>query len=329
MAQIEHIGAGSIGRLADILAALAPRRVFLVSGKSSFADSGAAPHVMRATAGMDVLHFTDFGRLPLHEDIQKGIEVYQVFSPDVVVAVGGGHVIDVAKAINHYTAKRPLVAIPTTAGSGSQATRFAVIYKDGQKASLESDDILPAFAIVDSALAASLPAQVAAASALDALCQSVESLWSRGATAESRGYADRALELLVPNIVAAVERRDPAALEVVAKAAHLAGKAINISKTTACHAFSYGLTYRFGVPHGMAVAVFLPAVWRHNDFTHAISLEELEDLLKRFGITTLSRFGVSAGDIESLAAQVNTERLGNNPRPFSDEEVIRLFRALL
>ncbi|OGC86100.1 hypothetical protein A3D70_01880 [Candidatus Adlerbacteria bacterium RIFCSPHIGHO2_02_FULL_54_18] len=332
MIQIEYIGEGAIGKLKEVVASFALKKIFLVTGTASYAASGAQQPVEDALFGLEVLHYTDFGALPVQEDIDKGIVAYNAFGPSLVIATGGGHVMDIAKAINYFAGKKPLIAIPTTAGSGSEATRFAVVYKDGLKTSLESPEILPAVAIVDPALAQSVPKKVALASGLDALAQSIESLWSLQASEESKGYAKAALELVWNNIIPAIEERDKEAIGQVMLGAHLAGKAINISKTTACHALSYGLTYRFGIPHGVAVAVFLPAIIRFNNVLlpePSVTPEAVERLLSQLGIINLSQFGVKATDIPSLAAEVNLERLGNNPRVLTHADIVRLYTEIL
>ena len=331
MTQTEHVGDGAIRKLGGAIAAFAPKKIFLVTGKGSYAASGAEAHVQKATEQCEVLHYTDLGILSLQEDIDRGITAYSAFGPDLVLAVGGGHVMDAAKAINHRTGKKPLIAVPTTAGSGSEATQFAVIYKDGIKTSLESPGLLPDVAIVDPELSYSVPKDTALPSALDALAQSIESYWSKRATDESREYSRQSLELLWGNVVPALEERKSAAMGAVSIGAHLAGKAINISKTTACHAFSYGLTYRFGVPHGTAVALFLPAVMRFNNVSlpGGVTPDAVAALLHKFGITKLSRFGVKAADIPALAVQVDVQRLGNNPRAISEEQVTAFYTELL
>lgn len=330
MVQMEYVGVGEISKLAGIVRGLAPEKVFLVTGKGSYTASGATEPVASALAGVNILHYTDFSALPLDEDIQKGVKVYTAFGPDLIIAVGGGHVMDSAKSINFLAGKKPLVAIPTTAGTGSESTQFAVVYKNGLKTSLESPEMLPTFAIVDPSLAMSVPKDVALPSALDALCQAIESFWSNKATEESRGYARQALTLIWPNIILAIEKRDSAAIEALATGAHLAGKAINISKTTACHAFSYGLTYRFGVPHGIAVALFLPNVYRYNNVSGLpMSPEDIEELLRRFGITNLSQYGVKSSDISMLVEEVNTSRLGNNPRAIQEVDIINFFQHVV
>jgi alcohol dehydrogenase len=330
MKQTEYIGAGELSKLAGIVQDFAPSKVFLITGKSSYIASGATQLVELALAGIDVLHYTDISALPLDEDIKKGVIAYTSFNPDLVIAVGGGHVIDMTKSINFLAGKKPLVAIPTTAGTGSESTQFAVVYKDGHKTSLESPDMLPMFAIVDPNLAMSVSKNAALPSALDALCQAIESFWSNKATEESRGYARQALGLIWPNIILALEKRDPSAIAALAEGAHLAGKAINISKTTACHAFSYGLTYHFGVPHGIAVAMFLPSVYRYNNVSGLpMSSEDIEKFLRRFGITNLSQYGVTSSDIAMLAAEVNAERLDNNPRVIREGDIINFFQKIV
>ena len=331
MTQTEYIGEGAIQKLGDAVSSFAPKKVFLVTGKASYAASGAAAAVAEALRGCAVLHYTDFGALPLQEDIDKGITAYKSFGPDLVIAVGGGHVMDIAKAINFYVGKKPLIAIPTTAGSGSEATRFAVVYKDGRKTSLEDDRILPTVAIVDPALARSVPKEVALASGLDALAQAIESYWSVRATDESKEYSRRALELVWSAIIPAIQEGDGQAIAHMAQGAHLAGKAINSSKTTACHALSYGLTYRFGVPHGIAVAVFLPEMLRINKtaLPAPVTPEAIERLLAALAVPRLSHWGAVAADAVSLAAEVDADRLGNNPVALAPADIVRLYTEVL
>lgn len=347
MRQTEYVGNGSVAKLADIIGKASPQRVFLVTGKGSYVASGAAEPITKALLDTEVLHYTDLSPLPLYEDVLRGAAVCTAFAPDLVIVVGGGHVMDAAKAINFAAGKKPLVAIPTTAGTGSESTCFAVVYQEGRKRSLESPDMLPTFAIVDPDLAMSVPRDVAIPSALDALSQAIESFWSNKATEESHIYARLALEAIWSALAPALEERNPAAIASLCIGAHQAGKAINSSKTTACHAFSYDLTYRFGVPHGIAVAVFLPSMYRYNsalDTTKPIFEElntilgfpdseqtatALQTLLERFGVSTLSRFGVSRSDIGTLAAEVNVERLGNNPQRMTEADVARILTTVI
>lgn len=206
--------------------------------------------------------------------------------PRVVVAVGGGSAIDLAKSARLLRPTRralraglagdpralrgnppDLLAVPTTAGSGSEVTPFATLYHNGGKVSLDVPDARPDHVLLDGRLVASCPPSVAAAAVLDALCHSVESTWSRHATASSRGYAAAATEALVR----CVTPRQPLTGHLDADqgeqrllAATIAGLAIAQTRTTAAHAFSYWLTARRGTAHGFACALNLGWLARHN-----------------------------------------------------------------
>lgn len=329
MAQIEYIGSGALKRFADILAQVRPTKVLVVAGAGSYAASGAEAYFSKALEGLEVARFSDLHAVLKEEDVQRGVELCKEFEPDLVVAVGGGHVLDAGKAINFFAGRKLLVAVPTTAGSGAEATPFAVIYKDGKKTSLEDPALLPTYAIVDPTLLASVPPTAALASALDALCQSIESHWARGATEESRKYAAEAMELVWGSIEPALEG-DAKALERLAQGAHLSGKAIAISKTTAAHALSYGLTYRFGVPHGIAVAYTMPAMMRLNGTSLPLGItpESFAELLGKLSVPKISSFSVAQSDIPTLVKEVNVERLGNNPRALTERDIIESYESI-
>ncbi len=327
MSQIEYIGEGALVKIADILAHIKPQRVFLVSGKNSYVTSGARNVLEPLLARMEIIRFDDLSSLPVQEDVERGMTLYTASTPDLVIAVGGGHVMDVAKAINFLGARRPLIAIPTTAGSGAEATPFAVVYKNGTKTSLEDPAVLPTYAIVDPALCNSVPRDVALASGLDALAQGIESYWAKGATDESRRHATRALELVWHNIEPAIAG-DRNAIAAMSEGAHSAGKAIAISKTTACHALSYGLTAKFGIPHGIAVAVTMPAMMRFNRTELSMSEitpEAVEHLFEKLEVRHAASRGVQEEDLSSLVDGVNPERLGNNPKVLTKEDIINIY----
>lgn len=203
--------------------------------------------------------------------------VIERLRPTAVVAVGGGSTIDLAKAARllrpepragDWRADPPeLVAVPTTAGSGSEVTPFATLYRDGRKISLDAPQVRPDHAVLDGVLVASCPHRVAAAVMLDALCHAIESLWSRDATVRSRRYAACAANALVDLLVSpsALATWIPSAkAEDGLLAATVAGLAIACTRTTAAHAFSYWLTAQYGVPHGFACAANLGWLARYN-----------------------------------------------------------------
>ena len=154
MTQKEFIGKGTISKLKEILSEQNPKNIFLVTGTSSYKQCGAKDAIQSILSGYKITHFSDFEVSPKLKDIEKGIEIYKKNNCDFVIAVGGGSVMDVAKAINMFSANtnkpieyiknkkiienkgKPLVAIPTTSGSGAEATHFAVVFIDKTLASI-------------------------------------------------------------------------------------------------------------------------------------------------------------------------------------------------
>ncbi|CAE7473306.1 phpC [Symbiodinium sp. CCMP2456] len=249
----------------------------------------------------------------------------------------------------------PLIAIPTTAGTGSEATHFAVVYVDGEKYSVADPCLLPETAIVDPKLTYSVPTRMTAATGLDAFCQAIESIWAVGATEESVGYAKEAAALAFAHLPTATNSPTEEARYAMCRASHLAGKAINISKTTLPHAISYAITADYGIPHGAAVATTLSSVLAYNfgvtssdcaDTRGAPHVHQrLSMILEILGAATIaeacqrvesfvSSLGcnptlVSAGihqheKIRTLAERVNPERLSNNPRKANHEDLFSL-----
>lgn len=349
MLQNEFLGKGSLKNIIDIINELDARKILLVIGKKSFTLSGAESILDILLKNKDVIKFNDFKANPKLEDVYSGIELIRQENPDLIVAIGGGSVIDMAKLINilavqtNHTALdiindcslinnkgRPLVAIPTTSGTGSQATHFAVIYIKKVKYSLSHVYILPDYAIVDFSLSYHTPKEVAASSAMDALSQAVESYWSKHATYESRKYSSEAIKLILPAISMAINNKNKNAIQSMSLAAHLAGKAINISKTTAPHAISYTLTSHFKVPHGHAVAALLaPTAYISSQKSNKEFKLILDQIFSFFGCESINdfydiwnnlmhecglspkliNFGVSIQDLELIINNVNIERM--------------------
>lgn len=370
-------GLGSIGHVGKILHEIKAARVLLVRDDPAYGLSGAEAALADCWQGREVESFAGFQLNPKLEDIERGVKIARRMRPDCVIAVGGGSAIDIAKVIAacasnpdepaKYIASEkplqepgpPLIAIPTTAGTGSEATHFAVAYIGATKYSLAHPGLLPKYAVLDAELTQSLPPAITAATGLDALCQAIESMWAVGGTEESRAFAEQAFELAWRHLPTAVKSPTPEARQAMLDAAHLAGKAINLGKTTAPHAISYALTTRYGTPHGMAVALTLPVVLRHNAAVEEASCtdprgaghvresiarilaalgcesaEQAQAALERFVAsidcpTRLSQIGVQEADLATLAAEVNVERLGNNPRRISQVELVELLREVL
>jgi len=274
--QKEFIGPGSLAYLKTILKDENPSSIFLVTGKQSYHDSGAQKVIEPLLEPYQVTSFSDFSLNPQLEDVKRGIDLFRKSESELVIAVGGGSAIDIAKAINFLAAQKDapedhiinkqvpqikpksFVAIPTTSGTGSEATHFAVVYIHKAKYSLAHEEwMLPDYVFLDPTLTYNLPKYITASAGIDALCQAMESYWSTQSTEESKSFAQRAITLILDNLEGAVNNPYSKNREAMMTGANLAGKAINISKTTACHSVSYPMTSYFGVSHGHACALTL------------------------------------------------------------------------
>ena len=195
-----HLRDGALAEVGRILDDRAVRRLLFVVDETAYAASGAMDELERHLASRRVERFVGFELNPKLHDIRRGIEQCHQLQPDMVIAFGGGTAIDLAKLIGTLaihqddareliTGQRriqrsgpPMIAIPTTAGTGSEATHFAVAYVDGKKFSVAHPCLLPDYVLLDPQLTYRLPSKVTAASGLDALCQAIESIWAVGAT---------------------------------------------------------------------------------------------------------------------------------------------------
>jgi alcohol dehydrogenase class IV len=320
------------------------------------------------TSNLNFIKFSDFTPNPLYEQVAMGVEVFKKENCDTIVAVGGGSTIDVAKCIKlfckmqnnecylqneFFDSKVPLVAIPTTAGTGSESTRYAVIYLNGAKQSVTHESIVPDYAILDPALLKTLPIYQKKCTLLDALCQGIESWWSINSTEESRAYSKKAVELIINNYKGYIFENDNHSTEKIMEGSNLSGKAINITQTTAPHAMSYKMTSLFNLPHGHAVAIGLPIVWdymiknidkcidvRGKDFikeifydiSYALGQSSPKEAISFFK-TILEQLEISLPyisneDLKTLCSSVNPTRLKNNPISLNDEAILDLYQKI-
>ena len=350
-------------QLRDILAKTRAKNIFLVTGKNSFESSGAKVKFEKVLSFYRVDRFSDFETNPNLKDLEKGLRLFRKKKYDLVLAIGGGSAIDMAKLINIFSAQTgrpldyikkekqierkglPLAAIPTTSGTGSEATHFAVVYADKTKHSVAHQYLLPSYVILDPSLTITLPKYLTASTGMDALCQAIESFWSRKATDVSRNYSREAVRLAFHNLEEAVKTSSPESKQAMMRAAHLAGKAINIAHTTAPHALSYTFTSHFGIPHGHAVGLTMGKIFEYNcrfnkSFRELYDLlgvssgslagRKLEKLMVSIGLETrLTRLGVKESDLDLIAGSVNLERLKNNPVMIKKEQLKIILKAIL
>lgn len=340
MGQIAYRGNESIGKLSQALQQYACKRIFLVRGKRSYESCGAKQFLDRIFAELNLaaVEFFDFEENPKEEDLQRGLLLLDRQPVSAIVAVGGGSVLDMAKLVRFFHSYKgdivageyekeqdllPLIAIPTTAGTGSEATHFAVLYRNKVKYSVEHEDVLPDIAIVYPPFTYNNPPYLTASTGFDALAQAIEAFWNLHATEESDGYARRAIGLIWPNLPIAVNAPNPEARDKVSEGAYWAGRAINITKTTAPHAFSYPFTSYYGYPHGHAVALLFPYIADYNIRNgHVDALLEMleiggspEECFRKY----IHELGLSPRvedmdfDAELIVSNINLNRLKNNP----------------
>lgn len=293
---------------------------------------GMIEEMLMKNENFDCCFFSEHRENPDEESIKRASDVFRKHKSDVIVSIGGGSVIDTAKGVKALTGINvPHIAVPTTAGSGSEATKFAVYYKDGEKHSFDAPELLPENVILDSSLLYSLNRTQRMTTLLDALCHSAESLLSVHADSESRQYAKNSIRL-INEYYKRYAQGEQAVYGMIALASHYAGKAINISKTAAGHAMSYVLTSRYGVKHGQAAAVCLK-----NIFGVLFKENRLpEDFLAINGLLSeiyaAAEFGgfpyIGKASAEELSRHINAERMKNFSLPLDENEIFEIYQNI-
>ncbi|MFT7620061.1 MAG: alcohol dehydrogenase class IV [Planctomycetota bacterium] len=364
-----YCGRGCRFLLPEALSESGQKRILLIHGNTSFHQPRVQSLLAQVDPLIEFVHFTEFPANPQSQDFERALALFRTSNCDGILAIGGGTALDLGKLVsafvggdmisefddltladeNHGWDHIPLVMLPTTSGSGAEATDFSVLYQQGKKHSFNvgGHSEHQWLSLTDSALSDCMPRQLAACSGLDALCQAAESLWSKNADAESQDLARQALKLAAENIVAAVIDACPRAGDAMSRAGHLAGRAINRSKTTAPHALSYGLSSDYSIPHGHAVALMFGPVLAINaragnrqsqlvmDILGIESIETCTDHFKRLiaslGLSTsLTELGLHGpGAVSKLVSGVNQDRLRNNPVELSSHDLRSIYETML
>ncbi len=365
-----------IAQLSAILKEVDCEKLFLVVDSSyPFLN---IKDVIEALPVKERVMFSDFTPNPLYEQVCNGIELLKTSNCDTILAVGGGSAIDVAKCIKLAVlakegnaaiipplvstrvacdgAKLPFIAIPTTAGTGSESTHNAVMYYGGAKQTVTNDGVLPDYAILEPTVLKTLPLYQKKCTMMDALCQGIESWWSVNSTEESYEYSRKTIELIMANWRKYIFENDDEAAKQIMLAANYGGRAINITQTTAAHAFSYKITSLYKLPHGHAVAVCLPEIWEYmiGHMNKCIESRGQEYLLGIFALISKAMgcespkqaivefrkimvdmdlknpvAGNREEELEALSTSVNPVRLKNNPVTLNNEAIIMLYNQIM
>ena len=277
------------------------KKIFILCGKKSFISSGAEKFIKKEFNNKDIKFFYKNSDLPILEELIEIIKEIRNYEPNLIFAVGGGAVIDYAKIANvvdiradladliinysyPYKSKfTKLAVIPTTAGSGAEVTSNAVIYVNGIKHSFESQLLIPDNFFLIPEFLISAPNKIKASAGFDAIAQALESLISKKSNDQSVGYASKSLRVSINSYISFLNAPNLKNATEMSIAANLAGKAINISKTTVPHAASYPFTSLFNISHGHAVGLFFEKFFKFN-YDNLNRSEVSFDLRKRFDL---------------------------------------------
>jgi alcohol dehydrogenase len=351
-------GNGEFARLGEVARELGGQRCLVVADPGIL-DAGHATEAIRSLKArrMEVAGFHDFAPNPTSAMVAAGASFAAPLNIDLIVAVGGGSTMDCAKGINFVVSNGgqiknywgygkatrpmlPMIAVPTTAGTGSEAQTYATIVDPDTGLRMACGDGKAAFraAILDPKLTLSQPAALAAASGYDALSHALESLVSTRHTALSQCFSRSAWRLVHSGLQGML--RDPADLEsrgAVLLGAHFGGLAIENSMLGAAHACANPLTRHCGIPHGVAIGLMLPAVVEWNQQAVAERYQELYDgdlvlrlreLAELAGMpANLREAGIGEETLRRLAEDAATQWAGRfNPRPLDTDSALALYQ---
>lgn len=366
-------GQGSIAKLPELGKQLGGKHAFLISGPH-LNKIGLVDSCKKALeqAGMQADAFTETEGNPSVETVDRATAAFLESGADFIVALGGGSPMDVAKAvgilakyggsITEYEGADkvpgeivPLIAIPTTAGTGSEVTAFSVItdHSRNYKLTVFSYKLLPAYAILDPELITTLPAGVAAACGMDAMIHALEAYISTAASPFSDAMAEKALELIGRSIRSYVaNRKNVQAAEDMLVGSLFAGIAFSWARLGNVHAMSHPVSAYFNVPHGVANAILLPTVVDYNaladtgkyykiyryiakapvkaeEFTPELLVKTIADLNALLGIpVSLEAVGVDASKFDAMAD--DAMKSGNilvNPRSTTKDDILMLYKS--
>ncbi len=358
-------GSKKLMNLSRILRELNLKNGLLVSDPF-FTSNGFANEIIEYSKGLLIEVFSDITPNPTVDNVDACIQLIKEKNIEFIAALGGGSALDCAKAAaticmteyptaDFLSSKRnvpkehlPLIAIPTTAGTGSEVTATVVLsdINRGVKAPLSSDSFYPNYAIIDPALTLSMPKHTTASTGFDVLSHALEGFWSKHHQPICDALSLHATKLVFDNLLRAYEDgNDLYARERMSEASVIAGLAFSLPMTAGVHACSYTLTNMYGLPHGEACAFVLDKFIRINaeaedgrlhsfarqlGFTDAFDMaDRILELKKATGMkVTLEDAGIDIHDIENLAVMSMHPDIFNNPIRISVEMLIEMYQSL-
>ena len=370
-----HFGLGCLKKLPEILSEEKPGKILLISDRG-LEKAGAVQKVTDVLGKNKLSYDTylDVKPNPTAAIANEALEKYRASNADCILALGGGSPMDVAKAVGvlakyggaamEYEGAHkvpgpivPLIAIPTTAGTGSEVTAFSVITdtEHNYKFTIFSYELLPKYAVLDPEFILSLPRTIAASTGIDAMIHAIEAYLSRTASPFSDAMAEKALELIGANIrLFCACRQDREAACAMMSGSMFAGIAFAWARLGNVHAMSHPLSAFYGIAHGVANSVLLPAVLEYNAisdrgryekifhyikkgkrdtgyFVPLMLVDEVRELLLDLDIPSdLSGFGVREEDIPAMATDaMKSGNILSNPRQTGQKDIEALYRSLL
>jgi alcohol dehydrogenase len=365
------VGKGSLGKLPEIAKKIGGSHAFIISGPHLNKMGIVAECMEKLRAcGVEADAFTETEGNPSVETVDKAVEGFQKSGADFIVALGGGSPMDVAKAvgvvakyggsITEYEGAHkvpgkivPLIAVPTTAGTGSEVTAFSVItdHSRNYKLTVFSYELIPAYAVLDAELLTTAPPSVAAACGVDAMIHALEAYISSDASPFSDAMAEKGLELIGANIRRYVAKPgDVDAAEKMLVGSMFAGIAFSWARLGNVHAMSHPVSAYFNVPHGVANAILLPEVVAYNaladcgkyekiyqyisqttvpagSFTTDMLVEKIRELNHSLGIPgCLREVGVDREQFQAMAEDaMKSGNIQANPRVSAKQDIVELY----
>jgi len=293
------------------------KKIFLLTGLNSFNKSGAVKLFKNHTLKTNFVIYYKRKFYPEITELKSIAKSIYNFNPDIVLAIGGGSVMDYSKILKVINLKKDiseqlfdnkiqkfisnfkLVVIPTTAGSGAEVTSNAVIYKKKVKYSIEDKLLRPDLFFLIKEFVIKGSKKIKASSGFDAIAQSIESIISIKSNNESLKFASKSLKISSKNFINFVNKPSNENVDKMCIAANLSGEAINITKTTAPHALSYPFTAHFGISHGHAVSLTLNDFLKFNYKNSHLANSDI-NLKKKFEIIFKSTNCKNISELDSF-----------------------------